>query len=613
MEFRYRAGDDRSRSPPSPATASSGSADGFHAHDCGTGDYGGDSGVAPCSQPPASLTVTADAVRDELRQAKKEKIRERILREEAEDWELEAEVRRELMEQIFPLLRRSGNNNAPPAGATSAVQVVSKANASASAAILPTKRKNPAVATASASAAVSAETSSKRPKADLTCAVCGITSTGEKALQDHLNGKSHKKKAAAAALAMPAEPEKDDDQMEVEEEEADDDAAAMMMMMMMPPPASDDGFVPTKLTMRSHAGEMYNVMQMDGYLLCEACNVRAADRVTMMCHLNGSKHVSKSKATKLNQQSGKPAPATLEEGGQPGTVVVEAGGEKHVVRRLDVDGFLLCEACNVKAPSLCVMQSHLVGKKHKSSMSAAAVAKGKAETATAANAGGSIEAAQVTGSAMEVVKDVVVADDAPGEEAKNIVVAAAAPVVPGPATASLESFDMIVDGERHAVTRIGDFLGCTPCNVKATSESDMRLHLRGKKHKTRSASPFASFSVKPPSPPRDDVVTARADADGSAAPPKIADSEAPPGAATGQEMRIQVGGRLFVVLRQANGALLCEPCGVRCDGKTDMVFHLYTQDHLARCGVAAHQPEVVEEKKPATVATPPASDDGGEQ
>lgn len=66
----------------------------------GAGDHGENWAVVPRSPPPPP------AHPDELRrQVAKDKIRERILREEAEHWALEAEVRRELMEQLFPFLR----------------------------------------------------------------------------------------------------------------------------------------------------------------------------------------------------------------------------------------------------------------------------------------------------------------------------------------------------------------------------------------------------------------------------------------------------------------------------------------------------------------------------
>jgi hypothetical protein len=54
-----------------------------------------------------------------------------------------------------------------------------------------TKGKNPNVAIE-----VFAATSSNEQKPDLTCTVCSITSTSQKAMQDHLEGKLHKRKAA---------------------------------------------------------------------------------------------------------------------------------------------------------------------------------------------------------------------------------------------------------------------------------------------------------------------------------------------------------------------------------------------------------------------------------
>uniref|UniRef100_A0A0E0LT40 C2H2-type domain-containing protein n=1 Tax=Oryza punctata TaxID=4537 RepID=A0A0E0LT40_ORYPU len=605
MEFRYRAGDERSRSsppPPPPATASSGSARVLPANeDAGKGDYhGGNSAVSPGQS--SSPSAAAVAGRDELRQAKKQKIMERILLEEAEEWELESEVRREIMERIFPLLRRSGNAQ-PAAALLKSTQVaVTNANTSASSASLPAKRKkNPAAA--AAASAFSAATSSKKPKAaDLTCAVCGITSTGEKAMQDHLNGKSHKKKAGALALSSPPPPEP----------KPEEDAAAMM------PPALDGsgGFNPTKLSMLTSAGVVYEVMQMDGYLLCEGCNVRTADRVTMMCHLDGGKHISK--ATKLKQQQARkpPAPATATaspmngvkaaaaatteaaaDGEEHGTVVVEVDGEPHAVRRLD-EVFILCDVCNVKAPSVTVMRSHLAGRKHKSM--AAVTAKAKAEAA-AGKVGGNLEAG-----AMAVVENVAtnVADTCPEKG----------------------TVDIVVGGEHHAVMQIGEFLGCTSCNVRATSESDMRLHLAGKKHNIKSMAEKAAMdeeflkarskqtaTASPLSAPR--AVVAEQTGDGSIAPnpmevnqtAKTRDGGAPvtaaangdervaadanstavaaAAAATGQQqVKIQVEGRMLAVLRQANGALLCEPCGVRCSGKTDMMLHLYTREHWDKCG-----------------------------
>jgi hypothetical protein len=63
-------------------------------------------------------------------------------------------------------------------------------------AALPAKRKMHIVPAVSN---VSAATSSKKQKPDLTCTVCGIKATSETAMQEHLKGKSHGKKAAKLA------------------------------------------------------------------------------------------------------------------------------------------------------------------------------------------------------------------------------------------------------------------------------------------------------------------------------------------------------------------------------------------------------------------------------
>ncbi|XP_040383019.1 zinc finger protein 346-like isoform X2 [Oryza brachyantha] len=432
MEFMYRAGDDRSRSPPPPPVdASSGSALEIPASEDG---HGGDSTLVPC-RPDSPMAAAAGG--DELRRrAKKEKIRERILREEAEEWELEAEVRRELMGQIFALLGSSRNAAtpcaSPPAATTTALQAVAKANASASAVTLPAKRKNPATA--------SAATSSKRCKPDLTCAACGITATGEKAMEEHLRGKGHKKKAAALALSAPQEP--------AGQEEAAEDAAPTSTMQL----ASDGGYTPTKLSMLTSAGVVYEVLQMDGYLLCEECNVRTADRVTMMCHLEGGKHVSKAMKLK-HQTAGKPpAPAF------PEKVEVESKPHAMAVKSKAPGSFLVCDACNVKAPSVSVMQSHLAGRKHRSN--AAAKAKSEAAISVAGEADKKLEVQETGGMAVEDVASNVDDDvsDAPGGE-KATKIARPAPV---------------------------DVLDPMYCKVRTTSASDMRIHLVGRRHKNKS-------------------------------------------------------------------------------------------------------------------------------
>ncbi|XP_047050888.1 uncharacterized protein LOC124656129, partial [Lolium rigidum] len=115
MEFQFRAGDEPSRPPPpatdSAATSADSQSAATHVRDShgdhSMGYHGENAGPVP---PPASDP-------DELwRQAAKARIRERILREEAELEALEAQVRRELMEERTPLLR-SGLGRSARSGA----------------------------------------------------------------------------------------------------------------------------------------------------------------------------------------------------------------------------------------------------------------------------------------------------------------------------------------------------------------------------------------------------------------------------------------------------------------------------------------------------------------
>jgi hypothetical protein len=69
----------------------------------------------PLPPPDVAAADSADELR---RQAEKARIRERILREEAEHWELELEVRREIREQLlrlsWPAFGRSAGGSGPP-------------------------------------------------------------------------------------------------------------------------------------------------------------------------------------------------------------------------------------------------------------------------------------------------------------------------------------------------------------------------------------------------------------------------------------------------------------------------------------------------------------------
>jgi hypothetical protein len=260
----------------------------------------------------------------------------------------------------------------------------------ASAALLPAKRKNSHVVAAAST--ISATASSKRQKQDLTCTVCGITVTGEKGMQDHLKEKAHMRKAAA--LAQPSQ-----------EEAAEEEGAC----------------TPKRFYLGANSGNSYEVVQMNGFVLCEVCDVKTADLAAMVRHLNESNHISKAKqpkelpeavvngvrrvdgdvqeTSKIKHTSKQKAAIDASAGGKsvlaqsktdkvvdvrttvtPGqqakkadatatvrdsnkSMVLDAGGVQHVVEK--VDGFLLCPSCKVTAHSESVMRSHLAGKKHK--------------------------------------------------------------------------------------------------------------------------------------------------------------------------------------------------------------------------------------------------------
>ena len=209
------------------------------------------------------------------------------------------------------------------------MQVCSKLNASA--AMLPAKRKNSDVVPAAST--LSAGPSSKNQK------------------QDHLKGKAHMKMAASLS------PGDAEEEAEVE-----------------------GGYTPWKFEMVTGSGTLCEVVQLNGSILCEVCDQQAPDRVTMMCHLQGSKHISK-------QAKQKQCEAVTADGDGPGSEMVpmEANG----VGRVD-GGSLLCELCNVKVPSECAMQSHLSGRKHtnkqKATVDAGAGQGVKKAAATAATA-----------------------------------------------------------------------------------------------------------------------------------------------------------------------------------------------------------------------------------
>ncbi|KAF6985742.1 hypothetical protein CFC21_003567 [Triticum aestivum] len=475
MEFHFRAGEERCPSTGAAATSANSETAATRVND---GLVGGDSaGYHGESSPPPALDPD-----DLRRRAAKERIRERILHEEAEAMALEFEVRRELMEERTSLLAQlagGSETRAAPAVPSlktapidhQSVQVGSKVDVSAA---MAAKRKTPHAAAASV---VSAATGSKKQKPALTCTVCNITATSEVALQEHLGGKSHVRKAGkpaqphpeedvfslkvngspalpakgknpgvvvtsmalaekscnnlglncmvcgitassqknmqdhlkgkihmrktamlaqpypkengvcskpnASAAMLPAKRKNSDvvpaastlsagpSRKNQKQDHLKGKAHMKMAASLAPGEAWEEaevegGYTPWKFEMVTGSGTLCEVVQLNGSILCEVCDQQAPDRVTMMCHLQGSKHISK-------QAKQKQCEAVTADGDGPGSEMVpmEANG----VGRVD-GGSLLCELCNVKVASECDMESHLSGRKHTNKAKVAAVGVG---------------------------------------------------------------------------------------------------------------------------------------------------------------------------------------------------------------------------------------------
>ncbi|KAM0884840.1 hypothetical protein ACQ4PT_030715 [Festuca glaucescens] len=288
-----------------------------------------------------------------------------------------------------------------------AMQVHSKENVLA---VLPDKKKDPNIVTVTSKTQkpdlicklpskenvpkdafiLSATESDKKQNLNLSCTLCGIPLTSEKAMEDHLKGKSHRKKATALVR------EATEHVQEEKEEKCSFTPTKKTMMtkdgmihdvMQIDEKEEEASFTPTKKTMMTKDGTIHDVMQMNGYVFCEVCNVRTADIVTMMCHLQGIKHISKARQEARKPPAETVTIATSVANGDPQMVAMRINGVPHNVRR--VGGSLLCELCDVKVPEALqgVMQSHLSGKIHTKKLKAMAAAVdkgavGKAEVIT---------------------------------------------------------------------------------------------------------------------------------------------------------------------------------------------------------------------------------------
>uniref|UniRef100_A0ACD5YZ95 Uncharacterized protein n=1 Tax=Avena sativa TaxID=4498 RepID=A0ACD5YZ95_AVESA len=495
--------------------------------------------------------------------------------------------------------------------------VCSEPNASAAALLLPAKRKNSHAVTAAST--VSAAAGSEKEKQDLTCTVCGITATSEKGMQDHLKGKAHTRKAAAAFTQPPPPPpplpEKEAAEQSRQEETEEEGA-----------------YTPRRFSLVTPSKSVCPVVQMNGFLLCEVCDVKAADLVTMVCHLQGGKHISKAR-----QQEEKPPKAVavvddaVASGGDPGleTVAVEANGsdpgletvavEANGVCRMD-GGFLLCELCNVKAPSQAVMRSHLSGKKHTNKQKAAVVDAGKA-----------VLARDETNKDVAVGTGGDIAVTTPGQQAKK-----------ADAPAAVGDSDNSVGGMPHVVETVDGLLhrqnASTNDKEKAKVSAVDVVGAGGKRAvlaeaKSKEAASVTGHgtdeSMEKPAVENMEVVPSATPGDDGATPVCVGSSVAPMevdedaeagdvGAAKaeedkqvgGQEVKMQVEGSLFIVLRQADGSLSCGLCGHHGCDKDAMVGHLYTGEHWRRARLSEQSRRRSRQGRVAPAAVNNDSSDG---
>jgi hypothetical protein len=533
---------------------------------------------------------------------------------------------------------------------------------------------------------------SKKQKST-TCMVCCITANSKKAMQDHLNGKAHKRKVVALPELPKLVPETEQERgLEAGEEEA-------MAMETL------GDYKPKKFMMATNAGELNEVAQMDGYLLCELCNVPTADRVTMMCHLQGSKHISN--CQKKRQPSIKPSNEAKGTVSAATSAIGSADPKKlaledfsvplpHTVRRLE--GFLLCELCDVKVPSMHVMRQHLSGKKHKNKVNTSSDAfvlstGGKeavkvqpvdTQTFVISDLAAKVEAplekslqpklgddSELQETTVTPAKEDAATGDSAKTAGKEMMKSSATFAGAQPNNVSVSnSLTMEVDSVMHPLSQVDGFLVCLSCNIKLPSETIMKSHLAGKKHKRKMAlAARGNSDLSVLATGADEVQdsiskTTKANVEAGLVPSVVPqanttadeEEESAPLLATpqtentvamaltsmavdlpaeaqlatcivepakdceitkeaegehaalapGKPIKIQVEGKVFTVMRQENGSLLCEVCGVVCD-KDSMILHLYTSAHWSKASLAEEK-----EKEQACITADAVVDKDGE-
>ncbi|KAF6996990.1 hypothetical protein CFC21_013256 [Triticum aestivum] len=706
MEFHFRADDKRCPSTGTTAMSANSESAATRVH---VGLVGGD-GVGYHGESSPPLLSDLDELR---RRAGKERIRERILREEAEAMALEAEVRRELMEERASLLVRlagGSEHRAAPAVASQktvapyfheSVQAGSKVEVSAAA---PGKRKNPDVHDTSV---VLAAMGSKKPKTDLTCTVCDITATSEVALQEHLRGKSHGRKATKLAqpvrgtgqpvedafilkvngsAALPAKgtnPGVVTASMDLAEKSCDNlglnctvcsitassqknmrdhlkgkihmrktamlaqpypkedgvcskpyasaavlpakrknsvvvpaastlsagpssknqkqdhlkGKAHMKMAASLAPGEAEEeaevegGYTPWKFNMVTESGTLCEVVQLNGSILCEVCDKQAPDRVTMMCHLQGTKHISK-------QAKQKQCEAVAADGDGPGSEMVpmEANG----VGRVD-GGSLLCELCNVKVASECDMESHLSGRKHTNKAKVAAVGVGAcgngsgSETVPMEANGGGILLCELCD--VKAPSECVMRTHLSGRKHTNKL-KAAADAGAGQEVKKAAAVATVGSSSKEATSIV---VNSSDDSVKKPAAGEMEVVVSSATPQVDVAAPVCArvSSVAPMAMEVDEGAEA-GDGAAKAEEQEKADAEEEGAveidggpAVTGEKYYIKAEAKLFVTLRQADDSLSCGLCGVHGCDKRGMINHIYTRDHWRRARIAEEKGRAV--------------------
>ncbi|XP_074563472.1 uncharacterized protein LOC141820087 [Curcuma longa] len=184
--------------------------------------------------------------------------------------------------------------------------------------------------------------SNKVPKLlpkEWSCALCQITATTEKNLNDHLDGKKHKSKLAVLGHT---------------EKEIKSNSESIFLNQTRG--VNEEH----KTSMIQVDGKMQSVVKKGIYLWCELCEMKCDSSNMLMTHLHGKKHCAE---MKLKSEQN-PSPAVTN---TCNTKPQKTDSEElpNVVKK---GNYLWCKLCNLECNSSVVMTKHLSGKKHHSLM-----------------------------------------------------------------------------------------------------------------------------------------------------------------------------------------------------------------------------------------------------